>query len=493
MYTELSFLFDSADSISNRFNFQESLTSKDGDLPKSTQTTYADVEYDDESDGFVLNKYVIKKEDNDNFIKSNINAPYQTTGRNPYIQLLEDFEGNGEALKLKPSDFSYLRDIGVYPLNRLMILRRFPEGVTVPNDLNDLQNVKPVSVIIGWVKEDNDLLSYSFNEKWIKHTERLDELLGRIIQEQFGIDVKKILPVPGWGEGMMFGLYNSLGLTNYSSTSIPVGDPNLLKESITRDIDSQGLESKISFKLETVYEQKYIGGIDQTVAFMDILSNLHTMGTSNMKFLGKAGGKVINMLSAANNNPANPGGWANLIVYLVSHVIGVLSETLLNRKKTTEGIAEKQAQKEKEKPKDANQGQNENSGNSDNNNSAINNLTGKFDAAIGLIDNVKSLISTVLASTVARYQWPIRGAIAQLTGQPSTPWHLTIGNPYAPLLSMNNINVTGVNVKMGSEMSVNDLPKFINVEVEMEQGRNLGRQELTKLFGIEYQRKYKKI
>jgi hypothetical protein len=300
------------------------------------------------------------------------------------------------------------------------------------------------------------------------------------------VDVSKIVPVPGWGEGFMFGLYNKLGLTDYSSTRIPIGDPNLLKESTTRDIEQQGLISKISFKLETSYEQKYIGGLDPTAALMNIIQNLLRMGTSDMAFLGKLGNKYVQMLKTANNDPTNPSGWVTLIVSIVSGVIDTLKQSIkdagdslktfmgANQPPTTTTGTTPPKPPEGDEAKKAD-GQKK-----------LNILTNTLDALDGLI-------RSVLASTVARYQYPIRGAIAQMTGESSTPWHLTIGNPYAPILSMNNIIVKDVNIKAPNQLSFNDMPKNLNVTIDISQGRSLGKQEIMKIIGVEYQRKYKKV
>jgi hypothetical protein len=103
------------------------------------------------------------------------------------------------------------------------------------------------------------------------------------------------------------------------------------------------------------------------------------------------------------------------------------------------------------------------------------------------------IVSSILASTIARYQWPLRGSISMFTGEATTPWHLTIGNPYAPLLSMNNIHVKNVAVTMGKDMGVNDMPRTMEVKVQMRQGRNLGKQEIFSFFGVSYKRQYSKF
>lgn len=502
MFDELSFLFQSSEKVKNQFNnstdaSRSNLNNVNNISNKSNSVQSVDnrIEYDDEVGEWRFNKYTVTKSSVKNYIRSNINSAYQTNGKNPYLQLIEDFNGtdkNKKSLKIKPSDLTYLRDIGVFPINRLMILRRFPEGVVVPNDLNDL-NVEPISTVIGWIKAEDDMLNYSANEEWKTQQKWLHELIQEIIQNEFGIDIAGIFPIPGWGQGFMFGILNKLGLTEYDSDNLPIGDANLLREGVTRPHEEQGLKSSFKFNLETVYEQKIIGGMDAGSALEDIHKNVLRMATSNIKYLGKPGTELIKKLSSANNNPSNPNGWGNLIVEFVETVVSALKGTFIDTVKTN---ANTQNNVKKT---------NEDSGvlngiptETDTEENSEDTQTKKNKNAESALDNlnkigvVQKLIKTILASTVARYQWPIRGAISQLTGEAATPWHLTIGNPYAPLLSMSNIKVSSVDVTFGNELAYNDMSKFMTVKISMEQGRNMGKQEIENMFGIEYRRKYKK-
>lgn len=433
-------------------------------------------------DGNFYNQtYVVTSGDAKNFIKSKVNVPYQATKKNPYLQLLDHFDGvnSKKSLKLNSSDFAYLRDIGVKPINSLMILRRFPIGTVVPRDLNEL-DIEPLSTIVGWVKNDADFLNFSFNEVWKQQGsgEMLHVLLNDMISKEFGINMNEIMPIPGWSVGLVFGFLNNMGLVNpeYGIGKIPLGDPNVLKESITRPHEEYGLESDFSFNLETVYEQKYIGDIDLTVSIMDILQNCIIMGTSNVKFIGNAGSDKIKALSAANNDPTNSSGWVKLINMVVNSFVGEIRNSI---KKVAEDLT-KQGEKEITGKLDGN---NESSGST----SSL-----KKAEKVGIIGKLfDDLVLTILASTVAKYQWPLRGSIAMLTGQAVTPWHLTIGNPYSPLLSMNNVHVSKVDIAMKGDMMYNDIPKYMEVKVSMKQGRNMGGNEIYDMFGIEYQRVYK--
>lgn len=511
MYDEMRFLFSVDPNIKNSNN--DSRNNKIVDSKNPAQSIDYKKELNDADKNFYINKYVINKGDVKNYIKSDVNKAYQANNKNPYLDLLEftNSPDTAKGLKLRSSDLAYLRDIGVFPINRLMILRRYPEGVIVPVDLNDLK-VEPISTVIGWVKRDTNMLEYSFNEKWNKmdSSGRLDKMLQQIINDEFGIDIANIIPIPGWGLGFLFGILNKMGLTNYNRTNLPIGDPNVLMEAITRPHETFGLESSFDFELETTYEQKYIAGIDPTVSSMSILDNLLTMGTSDTKIIGKKGGPFMEKLRAANENPTNGAGWTALAEEVVTSFVSALGETLKEDAKDIVNFMKGMGIKQKGSEEDAKSNesnkekkhwwQRDKTEEKQVETDASTNKTGE-DVAEGTILKIgdkfqqilqSDLVTSILASTLARYKWPLRGSISMFTGDPNTPWHLTIGNPYAPLLSMNNVYVKSVAVTESSEMGYNDIPKYRTVKIGMEQGRNMGKNEIYKLFGVRYKRRYNK-
>jgi hypothetical protein len=89
-----------------------------------------------------------------------------------------------------------------------------------------------------------------------------------------------------------------------------------------------------------------------------------------------------------------------------------------------------------------------------------------------------------------KYRWPLIGSLGASTGENTTPWHLTIGNPYSPIISVGNIIVESVNVKGSNEFSYNDMPTKIDVDITMKLGRNLGGQEIYQMFNQSYFRVY---
>jgi hypothetical protein len=110
----------------------------------------------------------------------------------------------------------------------------------------------------------------------------------------------------------------------------------------------------------------------------------------------------------------------------------------------------------------------------------------------GLINNTSDLLKTVLASTFAKHRWPIRGSIGAMTGQPTTPWHITIGNPWSPIISAGNMIVEKIELSAKGEMGFNDVPLFTTANISLRFGRHLGAQEIERIFNNGYQRIYNK-
>ena len=474
MFDEMRFLFSVDPSLRNRLGTNRTVNNEN---PVESVDYSRDINEDDDTK-IDINTYIINRDGVRNYIQSDVNKAYRNEKNNPYLDLIRftNEPETAKSLKLKSSDFAYLRDIGVMPLNRLMILRRFPEGVIVPVDLNQL-DVEPISVVIGWVKADTNLFDFHVGESWESDNTMLHQRLREIIKSSFGTDIGNFGIVPGWGVGFIFQILNEMGLTSYNKDRLPLGDPNLLREAISRPPEQFGLRSSFNFTFETVYEQKYIAGIDPTVSTFDIINNLLTMGTSDTRFMGKKGSDLIEDIRKANESYNDSNAWLEVSSKIITKFIDALkSAGSIIRKDLAEigGLS---------KPKDQTQ---ETSDDTD--------TKSNDEDKVGFMENLlnTSIAQTIIASTIGKYQWPIRASISMLTGDPTTPWHLTIGNPYAPIISMNNIYASRVDIKGGNEMGHNDLPKILQVQVTLQQGRNLGKQEVFEMFGVNYKRRYNK-
>jgi len=264
-----------------------------------------------------------------NYLKENVYR-YDSSDEDPYISLIRYFsENKTKALMLRAADFAYLKDLGVYPINRLWILRRFPDNCVVPSNLLEWgRSVQPISTVIGWMKdrEDNPMMTLSFNEVWVDQNEMIDKVMAQMLKDEFGFKLPAMMSVPGWSQGILFGMLNAMQLTgDFDAMNVPTGNPNVLRTGKMREINGQGLKSNMNFTLETCYEQKYINGIDPGLAMMDIISNLLRMGTSDQKFILSNSPALQQLIGNLNQSTPTIDAWIKLIIKLVdSFVTGVV-------------------------------------------------------------------------------------------------------------------------------------------------------------------------
>jgi len=97
-------------------------------------------------------------------------------------------------------------------------------------------------------------------------------------------------------------------------------------------------------------------------------------------------------------------------------------------------------------------------------------------------DSILNFIQKAFASTighvVSKYRIKLIGISNALTGSPSTPWHVTIGNPKKPIFSSGDMLCSDVSLTVGKNLAFNDLPSYIKIEFTLTNARPLGAQEI---------------
>ena len=376
-YSEMDFLFESQ---TNRDSITRQLKTNSDN---NTRNIFKDKTADN---GYV----VFKRKKSYSFSDTNTIKNYykeqiydKVKSKNPYTAILEYFNTEqgkpGAGFRIKAADLAYLRDLGVYPINRMAILRRFPEGMFVNEDLNEMY-INPISTVIGWIKPDQNFGTIGFNEVWTKIDERFDVALKKILSEITGGRTDKIaVPIPDFAQGILFEFYRRAGLTrgtieddsddesyelynqdqilnettqkdewvndyinaggdpeklkdsSWGLLNIPVGDPNVLKEGPFRDPTVQNIQSSFQFDLETTYEQKLLGDVDPGSAMLDIIDNLLKMGTSNMAFYwGSDSPTVKDAKNAITNKANNVNSWwvfvVNIMITFWDTIVGLFND-----------------------------------------------------------------------------------------------------------------------------------------------------------------------
>jgi hypothetical protein len=106
--------------------------------------------------------------------------------------------------------------------------------------------------------------------------------------------------------------------------------------------------------------------------------------------------------------------------------------------------------------------------------------TAMKDKAMKFLGKIVSKIGNALAKTVQKYEEEVKGIANALTLSPSTPWHITIGNPLRPVFSSGDMYTTSVQLILGPNLAFNDLPSGVKVEFTLNNARAWG---LTEILG----------
>lgn len=367
---------------------------------------------------------------------------------------------------LRPSEFAYLKDVGVYPNNRLMIARRFPSPIG--DNILGRPNPKlgPMVTLISWKPQDEDFLEMSFGEEWenakADFTDVLNSLgkdfsmggglaTGNIASAAFGG-----IPLPGFTEVLQRKVLSQLGiLDDDPNTPLPSGNPNLIKEAkrrktITFSEAGSGLKCSVSIKMVCTWEQKFISGIDPTIVFQDILSTITRFGTSNSDSYG--------LSKKANNKIQN---WVDHPELIVRDFI----EAITNSLKATVNVIKV------------------NVGGFDNPGVLKARAERSVSDAKKVIENLENIASDVLKKMVQKYKIEIEGIGRALSGAPSTPWHITIGNPMRPIFCSGDMYMNSdIKLNLGPTLAFNDLPSTITAEFTLVNARPWGMQEILAKF-----------
>lgn len=371
-------------------------------------------------------------------------------------------QAGNHAMRLDYADFAYLKNLGVYPNNRLIVARRFPGAVG--NDLHAVAT-SPMATMVSWIPESQEnFFNISYNEVWVEadasYTDVLNDMgkdlqmssdqkgagsLGDIVASGFNL-----LPFPGFSEPLQRVIMSKLGLLN-NPYSLPLGNPNLIREAkrrktVAKDQAESGLAATIEVTMVVEYEQKFINGVDPSLVYLDIIQNALTFGTSDAAFqMGGAFAKGTNKLIQ------------NLVSGNFSAIFNALKKIVLSIFQAVKEFAEKIIDALVSPPGD-----------------------GKLTQEL-LINPVKQAFTFTkksFSAIIGKYKIRLMGITNALTGSPSTPWHITIGNPKKPVFSSGDMLLKTVDLELGKVLAFNDLPSTIKITLKFENARPLGAQEI---------------
>ena len=230
------------------------------------------------------------------------------------------------------------------------------------------------------------------------------------------------------------------------------------------------------------YELKYISGIDPTIVWMDLLGMIARFGTSNSETYGLSRGAARKMISWANN----PNKLITDVAAAISDAIGKIIEEVRAKIEEVYNKAIAAIEPKSETDTEPNEDEDPAKVAADSAKKSQNKLADELAKSIG--EYTSEAGKKALSGLLQKYRVKILGVINSLSGLPSTPWHITIGNPLRPTFCSGDMLVENVNLRLGPTLAFNDLPSSITVEFNMTNARPLGLQEIMGKFNSGYLR-----
>lgn len=398
------------------------------------------------------------------------------------LNIVEVLSKSGNAA-LRPGDFAYLKHLGVYPNNRLMIARRF--GGPVGDNIFGKGGGGPKAVLISWRPENDDFLSFSFGEEWVEAEADFTSVINKMGKD-FGLDnlggagasAFSLIPLPGFSEVLQRMVLEEIGVLNKGSGTgpLPSGNPNIIKQAKRRKTvgygeAASGLKCSISVKMTCEYEQKFISGIDPSMAFMDIINNIAIFGTSKSDNYGLSSGLTQTLKEFLND----PGSIVRKILAGIDKGIRSIIESLKAAAekvlKALDDAVDSQANaNQPAQPLDVGAEKEKNA-------SLVN-------KAKNFINKFLNKINDYFKTYLTKYKVEILGIANALSGAPSSPWHLTIGNPLRPFFCCGDMLAGDVTLSFGPHLAFNDLPSTIKAEFTLTNARPQGLQEILAKFNV---------
>lgn len=373
---------------------------------------------------------------------------------------------------LRPADFAYLKDVGVYPNNRLVIARRFLQPHTDNIFGTGNKGNVPMSIMISWKPQGEDFVEINFGEEWQNAKADFTGVLNSLGEDFMGKNVGggiggalNVIPLPGFTEILQRRVLQQMGILKdgASEDPLPSGNPNLIKmakrrKTIGYSDEGSGLKTSISIKMVCEWEQKFISGIDPTIAWQDIIAMVVRFSTSRSDTYGLN----ENFETKINDWMINPDHIVtDMIKWIGNALISAKNELVNLAIKTNASVLNSNIKKVGTRQEQQNEF-----------------VADARKAGNELVNSVKSGLRIQLQ----KYKLEIEGIARALSGAPSTPWHVTIGNPMRPVFCAGDMLVEDVKLNLGSVLAFNDLPATIKAEFTLTNARPWGLQEILAKF-----------
>ena len=366
------------------------------------------------------------------------------------------------------SDFMYCKYLGTIPNNYLITLRRFPapvdDYISTIGDTSSFRsssevksdNTAPVGSMITWLNtpgnELEQILTYStgmpFEEKqsqWESGGIDADNSSKPLNAIAAGFDKKYREQVSaGYAGAAIFGnKYVSKvfhtegmdapyhGLMGWKDQNKVYGPIYAVKK--TYYPSERGIDFNQSFKLTFEYEIRSYNGINGRQAMLDLISNILQVTYTTGTFWGggyRGSGAHQNNIFANLKIMNTKGGFTDFVDAFFQDA-AMFSESVLKSS-----------------------------------NFSMENL-GK--SILNFLNNLGGMLAGGLLNKLGRPQKAMVNSL--LSPNPVGLWHVTIGNPFHPIMSMGNMILKNTTITHTGPLGIDDFPTGLKVECELERGK----------------------
>lgn len=397
-----------------------------------------------------------------------------TGGRNLTIEsLLSDFSpeggenGVGDFAKggsspYYASDFLYCRYYKRIPLNRLITLRRFPfptyDNLEFVGEAND-NRFKPIAQAVTYFGEPTgnelkELTKWTGQVNWEELTADVHDVEGN----ERGFDESPFGGTGGIGKvtnalinpsaqdlgGFRAEEIEAQKFNTFEYTNKVLGPVNVVNQTYVRQ---RGLGSKKNFSIVFEYELKSYNNINPRLAMLDLLCNMLALTFNNARFWG----------GANRYFPKSPQfGFVGDQDAFYNGRYGEYLDGVLKQMSVGAGDIFNKLSK------------------------MVSSLL-QLDFS-GVLDIGKKAAFTWMDLKRAKSRPQVLGFHALLTGLPIGEWHMTIGNPYRPIMQIGNLICKGFDFEFSEHLGVDDFPSVLRFVVNLETGRPRDKGDLESIF-----------
>jgi hypothetical protein len=400
--------------------------------------------------------------------------------------------------RYKYADFMYCKDLGRISNNHLITLRRFaiPVGDNIISQFPGALLTPDIGRMVCWLGEDNkleEILKYTYKSSWKQLNSEIQQkdsqedsadrgILGSMVNMANPQYLKEVASgAAGSGNRILNALVNETPLgafmdnkgTYEGNAALGNYDQNKIYTPKNSIQDTHIYEGKLtfthSFNLVFKYELRAYENINPRAAFLDLLGNIHSVTYNRGEFWGGEQ-KVVGA-------PGNEQGWkkANYIMDNAFDKIGGFFDGLLNGGFNLDSIFGAFGELFGSLKNKAEEVVNDVTGGAGVNKTGAKNALNKFRSS-GMGNALRGMVKNKLGRP-AMY-----GFNSLLDGSPVGVWHVMIGNPRAPILSMGNLIIENTQIEHNGPLGIDDFPTQLTVTVTLKHAKSRDMVEIQKMY-----------